>query len=98
MAFKIGSTVVIDNSGNIDWSRLVNVPTIGDITSVGVSNATPSGGVAVPSTSGAGSITNCNCATNCYVTSLSGGGSAGAVTITASRSTFNCNCNCICRC
>ena len=46
MAYKVGTTIVIDDSGNVDWSRIANKPVIGtgDITSVTVTNGTPSGG------------------------------------------------------
>ena len=34
MAYKVGTTIVIDDSGNVDWSRIANKPAIGtgDIT------------------------------------------------------------------
>ena len=98
MAYKVGSTIVIDDSGQVDWSRIKNKPAIGagDITSVAVSNGTPgSGGSAFPRlTQNHGG--NCNCVVNCAVHSLSGGGTSGAVTVTANRYNFNCNCNCRC--
>jgi len=92
MAYKVGTTIVIDDSGNVDWSRIANKPVIGtgDITSVTVTNGTPSGGANISSSMVASYIGNC------YVESLSGGGTTGAVTITANRKTFNCNCNCRC--
>ncbi|MFU8777021.1 MAG: hypothetical protein ACNA7M_05060 [Roseovarius sp.] len=91
MAYKVGSTVVIDDSGLIDWARISNKPSIGagTITAVSVANTAPSSG---PVVNNAGS----NCATNCYVDSLSGGGTTGAVTVTAVRRTFNCACQCRC--
>ena len=97
MAYKVGTTIVIDDSGNVDWSRIANKPAIGsgDVTGVSVSNTTPSSGVFVHT---GAPPSNCNCAANCYIESLSGGGTAGDVTITANRRTFNCNCNCNCRC
>jgi len=111
MAYKVGTTIVIDDSGNVDWSRISNKPAIGagDITSVGISNGTPASGVkfvrndyqiTTYSVFAANRTTtgNCNCTANCYVESLSGGGTSGAVTITANRKYFNCNCNCNCRC
>jgi hypothetical protein len=95
MAYKVGTTIVIDDSGNVDWSRIANKPAIGtgDIDAVTVVNGTPSASATVSGTiSGfAGSYVG-----NCYVESLSGGGTTGAVTITANRKTFNCNCNCRC--
>ena len=38
MAYKVGTTIVIDDSGNVDWSRIANKPAIGtgDITAVTV--------------------------------------------------------------
>jgi len=96
MAYKVGSTIVINDSGTIDWSRISGKPAIGagDITSVTVTNGTPVSGPV----GGAGSTHggNCNCTANCYVTSLSGGGTSGAVAVTANRFYFNCNCNCRC--
>lgn len=92
MAYKVGSTIVIDDSGNVDWSRIANKPAIGsgDITGVSVANGTPAAGLYLGGTSGASSIGNC------YVESLSGGGLSGDVTVTANRKYFNCNCNCRC--
>ena len=110
MAYKVGTTIVIDDSGNVDWSRITNKPAAG-IDAVAVSNGSPSSGVGFRDPTfwsssfnrpflSTGSIGegNCNCVQNCYVESLSGGGSSGSVTITANRRTFNCNCNCNCRC
>jgi hypothetical protein len=95
MAYKVGTTIVIDDSGNVDWSRIANKPAIGtgDITSVTVVNDAPSAGAQVSGSliPSAGAYVG-----NCYVESLSGGGTTGAVTITANRKTFNCNCNCRC--
>lgn len=95
MAYKVGTTIVIDDTGIVDWSRIGNKPVIGEgtLTSLTVENGTPTAGAAVSGTiSGyAGAYIG-----NCYVTSLSGGGAAGAVTVTANRQTFNCNCNCRC--
>ena len=36
MAYKVGTTIVIDDSGNVDWSRIANKPAIGtgDISAV----------------------------------------------------------------
>jgi hypothetical protein len=104
MAYKVGTTIVIDDSGNVDWSRIANKPAIGtgDVTGVTVVNGTPTSGATGSSTGavyGTGTInTNFNGTTtyNCYVESLSGGGTTGAVTITANRKTFNCNCACRC--
>ena len=98
MAYKVGSTIVISDSGTVDWSRIANKHAIGagDITSVTVSNGTPgSGGYHFPRiVQGHGG--NCNCVVNCAVHSLSGGGTSGAVTVAANRYSFNCNCNCRC--
>ncbi len=95
MAYKVGTTIVIDDTGFVDWSRIANKPVIGtgDINAVTVVNGTPSAGATVSGTiSGfAGAYVG-----NCSVESLSGGGTTGAVTITANRKTFNCNCNCRC--
>ena len=96
MAYKVGSTTVISNSGTIDWSRITNTPAGGDITAVSVSNGNPASAPGLwPRVyfSGGG---NCNCTTNCAVNSLSGGGTSGAVTISSNRNYFNCNCNCRC--
>jgi len=92
MAYKVGTTIVIDDSGTVDWSRIANKPVIGigDITSVTVTNGTPSGGVFVAGGGGSSIVANC------YVESLSGGGASGAVSVTANRKSFNCNCNCRC--
>lgn len=96
MAYKVGTTIVIDDSGNVDWSRIANKPAIGagDITSVNVVNGDIGSGVNVQLSFV--SERACACTANCYVTSLSGGGTAGDVTITANRAYFNCNCNCRC--
>ncbi len=42
MAYKVGTTIVIDDSGNVDWSRISNKPAIGagTITGVSLSNGT----------------------------------------------------------
>ena len=29
MAYKVGTTIVIDDSGNVDWSRIANKPAAG---------------------------------------------------------------------
>ena len=80
MAYNVGTTIVIDDSGNVDWSRIANKPAIGtgDITAVTVANGTPSTGSPFTAVSG------------------SGGGTAGDVTVTSVRRQFNCNCNCRC--
>ena len=98
MAYKVGSTIVISDSGTIDWSRISGKPAIGagDITSVTVSNGTPTSGGSVWPRVIYQRGGNCNCVANCTVHSLSGGGSSGAVTVTANRYSFNCNCNCRC--
>ena len=102
MAYKVGTTIVIDDSGNVDWSRIANKPAIGtgDISDVSVVNGTPaSGATGAQAVYGIGSV-NTNwggtATYNCYVESLSGGGATGSVTITANRKTFNCNCACRC--
>lgn len=95
MAYKVGTTIVIDDSGFVDWSRIANKPTSG-ISAVSVENTSPSGGVFL--THFAGNSYNCNCVQNCYVESLTGGGSASTVSVAAVRRSFNCNCNCNCRC
>lgn len=101
MAYKIGTTVVIDDSGNIPWSLISGKPTIGDLTGVSVANGTATDptqsvyGFGTVNTKYAGSIAFPT-SYNCYVTSLSGGGTSGTVTITANRRTFNCNCQCRC--
>lgn len=101
MAYKIGTTVVIDDSGNIPWSLITGKPTIGDLAGVSVANGTPTDptqsvyGTGVFNTNTTGSALFPN-SYNCYVNSLSGGGTSGTVTITANRRTFNCNCQCRC--
>ena len=47
MAYKVGTIIVIDDSGQVDWSRIKNKPAIGagDITSVAVGNGNPIGGI-----------------------------------------------------
>ena len=96
MAYKVGSTIVISDSGTVDWSRIANKPAIGagDITAVTVSNDNPTNGPIGGAAGNNGG--NCACTVNCYVHSLSGGGTTGAVTVTANRYYFNCNCNCRC--
>jgi len=91
MAYKVGTTIVIDDSGNVDWSRIANKPAIGagTLTAVTITNTSPSSGASVDNRSLAWSA-------NCYVESLSGGGTSGSVSITANRRSFNCNCNCRC--
>ena len=104
MAYKVGTTIVIDDTGFVDWSRISNPPVIGigDITDVSVVNGTPTSGATGTTTGavyGSGAVNSGFGGTttyNCYVESLSGGGSAGVVTITANRKTFNCNCACRC--
>ena len=97
MAYLVGATTVIDNSGNIDWARITGTPTIGDITGVTVSNGTITSGAPVfgwgqyNPNFGGGPYTY-----NCYVESLSGGGTSGSVTVTSVRKYFNCNCQCRC--
>lgn len=94
MAYKIGSTVVIDDSGNVDWSRIANKPAIGNgtITSVGVGNTTPTAGVKIMGSSQGGPTI----VANCYVESISGGGASGGVSVTATLRGWNCNCACRC--
>ena len=104
MAYKVGTTIVIDDTGFVDWSRISNAPVIGtgDITDISVVNGTPTSGATGGTTGalyGSGAVNSGFGGTttyNCYVESLSGGGSAGVVTITANRKTFNCNCACRC--
>jgi hypothetical protein len=97
MAYKVGTTIVIDDSGFVDWSRIANKPAIGagDITAVTVANGNPSTGSPFTAVSGSGGG-NCNCTANCYVASLSGGGTSGDVSVSANRAYFNCNCACRC--
>ena len=92
MAYKVGTTIVIDDSGNVDWSRIANKPTIGagTLTSVTVVNGTP--GAPVFSIN----ANQYNGVSNCIVSGLTGGGTSGDITITATRSYINCNCNCRC--
>lgn len=97
MAYLVGTTTVIDASGNIAWARITGVPTIGDITGVTVTNGTPTATYALYGTgvvnTGFGSPPYTY---NCYVDSLSGGGTSGEVTVTTNRKIFNCNCACRC--
>ena len=92
MAYKVGTTIVIDDSGNVDWSRIANKPAIGtcDITAVTVTNGAPSGGPNISSSYAASYIGNC------FVESIGGGGTSGNVIVTSVRRQFNCNCNCRC--
>lgn len=96
MAYMVGTTIVIDDTGFVDWSRITNKPAIGsgDVTGVSVSNTTPTSGQSLGTL--LHSRTSNACTSNCYIASLSGGGSSGAVTITANRQFFNCNCACRC--
>ncbi len=96
MAYKVGSTIVISDSGTIDWSRISGKPAIGagDITSVTLVQGNPTSGSIRKHGGNNGS--NCNCTSNCYIENLSGGGTSGAVTFTAHRNFYNCNCNCRC--
>ncbi|WP_375568352.1 hypothetical protein ABWH93_12230 [Seohaeicola saemankumensis] len=91
MAYKVGTTIVIDDAGLVDWARIANKPAIGSgtLTAVTLTNTSPSSGADIVSKPNAWSA-------NCYVESLSGGGTSGAVNITANRRSFNCNCNCRC--
>jgi len=109
MAYKVNSTTVIDNNGNVDWARISNKPTIGsgDITNVSVANSGIGNCVyfasqgyerGVTNYPNGGGQGNCNCVVNCYVESLQGGASSGSATITSNRKRYNCNCNCNCRC
>ena len=93
MAYKVGTTIVIDDTGFVDWSRIANKPAIGagTVTDVTVVNGTPTAGI---STGDRGAVSNLSA--NCYVESLSGGGAGASLTITANRKTFNCNCACRC--
>jgi hypothetical protein len=52
MAYKVGTTIVIDDTGFVDWSRIANKPAIGsgDITDVTVVNGTPTSGATGSST------------------------------------------------
>ena len=94
MAYKVGTTIVIDDSGTVDWSRIGNKPAIGTgtITSVGVVNTTPTAGAFLTGSIRGGPTI----VANCYVESLTGGGASGAVAISAVTRGFNCNCNCRC--
>ena len=104
MAYKVGTTIVIDDTGFVDWSRISNPPVIGtgDITDISVVNGTPTSGATGGTTGalyGSGAVNSGFGGTttyNCYVESLSGGGTTGSITITANRKTFNCNCACRC--
>jgi hypothetical protein len=95
MAYKVGATTVINDSGNIDWGRITGAPSFGtgDVTGVYTSSPVNGGGPYfgfwTPNMSFA-------CTYNCYVRSLSGGGSSGELTIVGNQTTFNCNCNCRC--
>ena len=95
MAYKVGTTIVIDDTGFVDWSRITNQPAAG-VSAVSIENTSPSGGVFL--TNKLVNTFNCNCVQNCYVESLTGGGSSGTVSVAAVRRSFNCNCNCNCRC
>ena len=78
----------------IDWARIVNGPSQG-VTSVAVSNGTPSAAAGLNGLATQASGGNCACTANCYVESLAASGTT-AVTITATRRLYNCNCNCRC--
>ena len=97
MAYKVGTTIVIDDTGFVDWSRIANKPVIGtgDVSTIALVNGTPTSGQSLGTilnqTCGGGA-----CTSNCYVGSLSGGGSGATVTITANRQYYNCNCYCRC--
>lgn len=93
MAYKVGTTIVIDDTGFVDWSRIANKPAIGagTVTDVTVVNGAPTAGI---STGDRGAASNLSA--NCYVESLSGGGAGASLTITTNRKTFNCNCACRC--
>ena len=93
MAYKVGSTIVISDSGTVDWSRISGKPAIGsgDITAVNLVQGNPTSG-SVRKFGNQGQ--NCNCTANCYIENLSGGGTTGAVTLTAHRAYYNCNCRC----
>lgn len=95
MAYKVGATTVINDSGNIDWGRITGAPSFGtgDITAVNLSNPVNGGG---PYFGFWTPNMNFACTNNCYVRSLSGGATSGDATITGNQTTFNCNCNCRC--
>lgn len=71
MAFKIGSTTVINNSSQVDWGRLINVPSYvaSAVNTVSVTNC--GSGSALQVTRSGRSVTlklantNCNCNCNC---------------------------------
>jgi hypothetical protein len=104
MAYKVGTTIVIDDTGFVDWARIANKPVIGtgDVSEVAVVNGVPTSGatgVATGAVYGSGGVNSGFGGTttyNCYVESLSGGGTGATVTITANRKSFNCNCACRC--
>ena len=102
MAYKVGTTIVIDDTGFVDWSRIANKPVIGtgDVSEVTLVNGVPiSGQTGSGASYGTGTVNSgfgSPTSYNCYVESLSGGGTGATVTITANRKSFNCNCACRC--
>ena len=97
MAYKVGTTTVIDDTGFVDWSRIANKPVIGtgDVGTISLVNGTSTSGQSLGGVLNQRSASGA-CTSNCYVGSLSGGGSGATVTITANRQYYNCNCNCRC--
>ena len=46
MAYKVGTTIVIDDTGFVDWSRIANTPEIGtgSVSTIALVNGTPTSG------------------------------------------------------
>lgn len=72
MSFKIGGTTVIDNNGNINWSRIVGEPSsiYSAVTKVAISNCGASGNYLTVSRTGRDvtvglRTSNCNCQCDC---------------------------------
>jgi hypothetical protein len=90
MAYKVGTTIVIDNSGNVDWNRLANKPAFIPIGQ----NLTLQTGRVI-STSGSGT-TQTDTVVGMEYTSSTTYRPLVTRVLTTANCTSNCNCNCRC--
>ncbi len=86
MAYKVGSTVVIDNSGNIPWTRITGAP------AAGLTAGEYTRGAHEYKTSGSGNI---NWATDFLGLEFQSDNTYHEIYL---RHYTNCNCNCDCYC
>lgn len=78
MAFKIGSTTVINNSSQVDWNRIVNSPAVTDTAAT------------YSSTSGSGNISS----TKTYLEKVGSRVRLRNDITYRNCASTNCNCNC----